>query len=339
MASKDTSIWIGDGSDHSVLKSSYEDGVSLIEFSSATKGTPFNIRLDATNNDLVPLNSFYFDIQVTDISDSTLAVGMVSKSGFLPGWKTKGYFYNGNITNGSAGLIIGFGSPIRAGDIIGVYLDRESGQCRLIFYHNQRCLGAGFALAEMNDVLYPCLHLSGKATVKFSIPKKENFPTIFKREEVVRDRVNSPYNGKWVINQALQGHDRHELSLPPNSECIITIATIDKEPSEGEVKQYQLQIKVCNSFRTSFRTVRKVDSRDQIEAFGPCVRTLMLPSPECAKMEEFIQSTIRSDFGDFMECFRTISIGEDEKLVFSGRASEISCSRYVEVFDPVESIS
>jgi len=339
MALTNTSSWIGDGSDQSVLKSSSsEDGVSTISFSSAKKGTPFNIRLDAMN-DFVQMKSFFFEIQATNTSDSSLVVGLVSKNGFLPGWKTKGYFYNGNITNGSAGLILGFGSPIKSGDTIGVYLHRESGPCRVIFYHNHRCLGDGFSLAVINDVLYPCLHLSGKATVKFPMPARDNFPTIFQREEVVHDHVNDPYSGKWVIEQALKGPDPHELFLPSNSKFIFTIAKIDKTPSNGNMQQYQLHIKICNSFRTSFRTEGKIDSRDKIEAFGPCMCTLMLPSPECAMIEGFIQSAIKSDNGVCMECFRTITKGEGEKLVLSGPTAEIKCTRYVEVFEPVESIS
>lgn len=84
-----------------------------------------------------------------------------SENRFRPGWKIKGFFYNGNCTNGSAGLIIGFGKSITVGGVVGVRLMRDdaSRKCSIIFYHNGRCLGAGFCVDDSNDEFYPCLHV------------------------------------------------------------------------------------------------------------------------------------------------------------------------------------
>ena len=58
---------------------------------------------------------------------ASLGAGLVERDGFLPGWKARGCFYNGNVTNGSAALIVGFGDRIKAGDAVGVYCRRDGG--------------------------------------------------------------------------------------------------------------------------------------------------------------------------------------------------------------------
>lgn len=155
--------WIGDGSEGGNLDVTTSTASSSITFASATQGTPFNIRLD-TNG--APMGKLYYEVKVTNMSKgASLGVGLVTEDRFQPGWKTKGCFYNGNITNGSAGLIIGFGKCIKEGDAVGVYHQRWANQCNIIFFHNGQCLGAGFSLDDNNEILFPCLHLSGSATV------------------------------------------------------------------------------------------------------------------------------------------------------------------------------
>ena len=116
--------WIGDGSEGTLDVKSSGISSSEITLASATQCTSFNARLDITC-DAREANSYY-EIKVTNMTKgSSLAVGLVTADEFQPGWKTYGYFYNGNITNGTAALIIGFGKFMKTEDEMGVYHTRS----------------------------------------------------------------------------------------------------------------------------------------------------------------------------------------------------------------------
>ena len=184
--------WIGDGTvgaTFSLKKESSSSSTTIITFGSPKRGTPFNIRLDDDpSNCLKPTDNLYFEVTLEgpEPPTGTLAVGLVSKTEFLPGWKTRGMFYNGNITNGSALKVSSFGDRLKnVGDKLGVYLlrnDSEQHTIKVIFYLNGRCLGVGFDIPSTtsNDIFYPCLHLDGKATIKYTSPS--SFPLTIDRQ-------------------------------------------------------------------------------------------------------------------------------------------------------------
>ena len=113
-------------------------------------------------------------------------MGLVSARGFKLGWANKGCFYNGNITNGSAGLIIVFGKRTDEGGIIDVYQQCTSSSslydddrnttngnsfhrsCDIKIIHNVWCLGAGFSLDDNDDLddqntIFICDHILEEA--------------------------------------------------------------------------------------------------------------------------------------------------------------------------------
>ena len=160
--------WIGDGTEGATLS---VDGSSII-FGSAKRGTPYNVRLNSSNS-AAASDNLYYEITLDEVESGNLAVGFVTPEKFLPGWKTRGLFYNGNLTNGSAGLRMGFGKFLKAGDTVGSYLVREDDNAtvKVVFYLNGRCLGPGFVVpSSSTDAFYPCLHLDGKAKVTYSAP-------------------------------------------------------------------------------------------------------------------------------------------------------------------------
>lgn len=312
--------WIGDGSEGGSVDVD-ETSSSTITFASATQGTPFNIRLD-TNDSFV--SDSYYEIKVVDMyKDASLGVGLVTADRFQPGWKTKGCFYNGNITNGSAGLVIGFGNRIKEGDTVGVFQQRGE-QCNIVFYHNGRCLGAGFSVDDNNEKFFPCLHVSGRTTVTYSTPSP---PTVFEREHANNDH-DDPYSGDWEIEQAFTGPELRELPLPENSTFKVSF-----EKAGALQDQYRISIKISNSFHTSFKISGKMEAFDKIEFTGGCISTRMMPMPGFDEVEQFISSAVRSDGG-----FQKMIVSEDGKLIMSGPTAEMICSRYFETFQPVRSI-
>jgi len=365
--------WVGDGSEGGTLQvvpqeaeathssSSISDiNSTTINFASATLGTPFNIRLqdnyDVATNDNNNFTSTtttttspiltYYTVKILSISnESSLAIGLVTPTNFQPGWKTKGYFYNGhNITNGSAALIVGFGgygSSIHVGDVLGVYYgevgdDNSSGwkrQKEVVFYHNGRCLGAGFSFDEGNyERLYPCLHLSGSATVSFSIPKSP--PKVFQREQKPRKHEDR-YSGDWLIEKAFLGPELGELPVATESRFRITLERVDGVlPSLKDGVRYYVNVKIDNTFRTSFMITSNMEAFDGIQLEGPCMSTRMMSRPDHAPMEEFVQTALSSEGRGVVKMI----VSEQGQLIMSGPTVEMICSPFVETFEPVRSI-
>ena len=158
----------------------------------------------------------YYEVRVTDASKgASIGMGLVTENRFRPGWKIRGFFYNGNCTNDSAGLIIGFGKSITVGGMVGVRLMRDdaSRKCSIIFYHNGRCLGVGFCVDDSNDEFYLCLHVSGARLFHFQF--RHHLPC-FERETSVYNH-DDPYSGDWSIEKAFVGPDLVEL---PPYDCV-----------------------------------------------------------------------------------------------------------------------
>lgn len=328
------SKWIRDGSEGGALDIYSSASTCTITFASATQGMPFNVRLERNINP--SLKDSYYEVRVTDASKgASIGMGLVTENRFRPGWKIRGFFYNGNCTNGSAGLLIGFGKPITVGDVVGVRLMRDdaSRKCSIIFYHNGRCLCAGFCVDDSNDEFYPCLHVSGGMTVSFSIPPP---PSVFERETSVRDH-DDPYSGDWSIEKAFVGPDLVELPLTTAlMRQKVSLQKVAAASSEHDAL-YQLVIKICNSFCTAFKITGKTDAFDRIEFSGPCMSTRMMPAPSFTEMERLISLALngKGDSGGFQKI-----ISSDEGwLIMSGPTFEVLCSRYAEIFEPVSSIN
>ena len=315
-----TSGWIGDGTDGATLS---VDG-SSITFGTARRGTPYNVRLDSSNsaasNFSSPTDNLYYEITLDEAESGNLAVGFVTPDKFLPGWKTRGLFYNGNLTNGSAGLRMGFGKFLNAGDTVGSYLvrDDENTMVKVVFYLNGRCLGPGFVIpSSSTDVFYPCLHLDGKAKVTYSAPA--SFPTVIDRE---RATYRDAYSGDWILNKAMTGPELHELPLPAEAKIILSFGDIDNDG------MYRLSIKVANTFNTSVKIVGQMEAFDKIEV-GPAMATRMMPPPTLELVERFME--------EGLETLYKMIVSGDGNLILTGPAAEMICKRYEKTFEPVTS--
>lgn len=273
------SKWIRDGSEGGALDVYSSASTCTITFASATQGTPFNVRLERNINP--SLKDSYYEVRVTDASKgASIGMGLVTENRFRPGWKIKGFFYNGNCTNGSAGLIIGFGKSITVGGVVGVRLMRDdaSRKCSIIFYHNGRCLGAGFCVDDSNDEFYPCLHVVEHDCFIF------NSATTFR---VLREKRQFTIMMTPTVEI---GRSRRLSSARILSSCPLTTASMRQKVSlqkvaaaSSEHALYQLVIKICNSFGTAFKITGKTDPFERIEFSGPCMSTRMMPGPALQK--------------------------------------------------------
>lgn len=318
----DATRWIGDGADGSTL--SVESAAAEISLSAAKLGTPLNARLDVPALD-PSAGSLYYEVLVGEGTEGSLGVGFVTESGFQPGWGTKGCFYNGNITNGSAGLTFGFGPTPRAGDAVGAYLQRLEGgsRCRITFYHNGRCLGAAFDMASSDgETFYPCLHLEGSGRVRYSAPG--SLPAVVEREPPVR---GDAYSGDWFIRS--MSSSARDIPLPGEPKKIVLTFAKGAGAEASHRHRHRLSARVANNIVTALSIVSKTEAFDIIEV-GPCMSTKMMPPPELEPVERFVQSAFNGGLNK-------MAISENGELALLGPTAEIVCGRHEQKFDPVAS--
>lgn len=316
LASK-KAIWLTDGSPGSTLHVSSSDEESsttmILSMEAAKQGTPLNVRLDSTDGYLK--GCYYFEVEIKE-STKSLSIGVVLKKDFKAGWKTRGMFLNGNLTNGSAGLKIGFCESPRPGDTVGVFVKRSTETVEIIFYSNGRCLGPGFRIPEPLDSLFPCLHTDGKAEVIVRVPN--SFPAIEVRQSA---SYADPYSGTWKLCKAFRGPELGEFPLPRGS--LFTF----KFDFTGE-NVYNLTLKIGNTMRTRMIVEGKIDQFDKISVNAP-VSTRMLPNLETAETERFLAVALPD--------LSKMIVSENGDLVLTGATAELICQRYEETIEPLTS--
>lgn len=307
------SEWVGDGSNGSLSVVSMAE----IWMTSEKLGTPFNVMLDGAVSLIT--GSIYFEVGLTELSGS-IAVGVVQKGEFQPGWKTKGMFYNGNVTNGSAGLIIGFGDYLKEGDKVGVLLQRlGSGAVQTVFYLNDTCLGTAFRLGagiiDPDQTFYPCLHVTGKAKIAFQVPN--DLPDESSTERKTNHEPDS-YVGDWKLEKCFTGPELGEFPLPPDHDIIFHF--------KGEAPKLEFSAKVGNNLGCSIEIVGKEEEFDKIEV-GHVMSTLMMPPPELVGVEQLL-------FQSLPTLYKMI-LSSDTSLVMTGATTELIASRYSKAFEPL----
>ena len=385
--------WIGDGTvgaTFSLKKESSSSSTTIITFGSPKRGTPFNVRLDDPNNCLKPTDNLYFEVTLVgpEPPTGTLAVGFVKSTEFLPGWKTRGMFYNGNITNGSALKISNFGNRLTTiGDKLGVYLlrtdsdsnevndtkkrsrsdEEETTRTKVIFYINGRCLGVGFDIvttttSKNDNIFYPCLHLDGKATIKYTAPS--SFPSTIDRHSTKKRNTSSddddddPYSGDWILKEVSDAATEllHlvKLPIPDGYKIILSFVKVaaamkmesTSSPSSSFLSTYRLSIKVGNTFNTTIKIIeRRIDKDDEdekidkIQVIGPTMSTRMkTPSLELQRIETFLNQQL--------DKLKELSVYYDdndnenglvEMLEMFGPHTKLEAMRYEKSFEPVTS--
>ena len=324
--------WIGDGSDGATLSaaaspSSPQDDISI---ASATRGTPFNVMFDGP----IPSTSIFFEVDIAELNGN-IAIGVVKKDEFLPGWKTKGMFYNGNVINGIAALIVGFGDDsLKANDKVGVYLQRETTSStatgvllQTVFYINGVCLGPAFRLLDDDDVnaknqkWYPCIHVSGETKINFHVP--EYLPETIERQSSVQP---GSYVGDWKLMQLSSGPELGAFPLPEGHVILLTF----HEQEAGPNHRFRLVIKVANSMNCQVEIVGKLEAFDEIRV-GRVASTMMLPSPELREVEKLIAESLPT--------LSKMILTDDNNLIMTGPTVEFIAERYSKTFEPLSTYS
>ena len=291
--------WIGDGSNGSLTQKN-----SDVTIASATRGTPFNARIDSAKAS----EDYYFQATITKLKGS-LSIGVVSKDEFLPGWKAKGMFYNGNLTNGSGALKTSWGPRFEAGDSLGVRVTPGGNALAVTYFKNGDSIGTGFQLAKNKTVFYPCLSVCGSASVVIEAPQE--LPSI-----EVPTAVASGFYGDWKLEKAWDGE--FPLTIPDRPIKFM----LSKEAKSKD--SLQMSFKVANSMNGTARLLKESETELAIES-GPFMMTMMMPPPEFRPLETLLGS----------KKMTKLALDDNAILILSGPEMKTEWSRFVRTPEPL----
>ena len=293
--------WIGDETSGELK----QDG-TFLTLKSNSPGTPFNARYDCTTPDG---QDWYFQVKLNTIpKNSCISVGVVNPEEMLPGWKTRGMFFNGNLTNGGAALVTAFGPYPKEGDSVGVFVTNNNED--VTFYVNEKCLGTGFSLGQRGGKVFcPCIHVSGEATVEFVIP--DTLPSVV----MTREQTTQGMSDEWKLIQAINETGR-AVDVPEARDIVLHL--------DESVAQFDLSIRVGNTLRC-----RAKKEEGGGVTVGPTMGTRMIPPPELQEMETFVEKSLPA--------VTSIAL-LDENLVLSKSGSQMKLvfERYVKNIKPLE---
>ena len=305
--------WVGDGTEGSEVTTS--DG-GQVTAKSASKNTPYNVRYstgDSAGAAAPPASKFSVKIEELD---GNVSVGLVTNDEFQSGWKTRGMFYNGNVTNGSAAKITNFGKYVKAGDTVGVIVTKKEDNAKTAevqFVINGKNLGLAYKLDEENGaskVFFPCVHVSG--TCKFT----------YKEEVEEKDAAAAApkgFEGDWKL--AKLDMDGNVIEFDTDEYPIIISL-------QGDPKPTKISVKVANTMNSSIEVKGGEGNALDVEIKGPMSSTMMMPSPPLDRIEPVIGETIPK------MTKMTLDVEGSKLTLTDGSGSTFTTSRHTKIFEP-----
>lgn len=303
-----TGLWLSesDGSSGEIHVENCE-----IKASSESQETPFNIMYQV---DVGSWHEAYIVIEIKELSGS-LSVGLVKASDFLPGWKTIGMFYNGNVTNGRAALMVEFGENLNSGGTVGVYSRRNETGLHVTYYRNHRCLGTAFHLGSEDDFFFPCVQVSGSVTFAYSAPAQ--VPQSIDREY---PKAMDQFLGEWKMYELIR--NSKAIDIPADATVVFNIS-----PGKSQ-HTYAVGVKVVNQIATTFEKIGKQENYDLIKV-RPVMSTRMMPPAHLWSIEKNIMESL--------EKIQKTTVVNDDDLLLIGMELELRCKRFFKVFPPLHS--
>ncbi len=212
-------------------------------------GSPMNLLCSFSS----PVTKFFYQVEILDtISNSaSISVGVVRPSELKQGWGTKGMFYNGNLTNGSAALKVGYGPYLKKEDTIIVEYTEDDNNYQVHFHVNGTCLGIAFEIAKessTSESFYPCLHVQGGIKVRTSVSLQPPVPSIHvsKNVHVLED--------DWTLVHSFEAPEGMAPIWPiscSEEDVREQTITLHMEPlsNDENTDRWILAVKVYNSLR------------------------------------------------------------------------------------------
>jgi hypothetical protein len=250
---------------------------------------------------------------------NSVSVGVCTETEFQPGYKNKGMFYNGNLTNGSAALKTSFGPYLKNDDLVVLECTTTGNSFAMTIYLNGKKIGKGFeiAMASKEQRFLPCLAVTGKVELLAKVVAEQ--PTLSAAEIAMMH----PLEGKWKIVDAKKDstgndnvvpvHDQDGNELPNQREIILDIAP---STNEGGPPSIRLSVHVFNSIGVQMQCTSNEDKTSyEVSAAGHPMTTMMMPPPPYDEVEQQLCIAITN----YWQSFRLSEVkdGEANKLTIT----------------------
>jgi hypothetical protein len=268
-------------------------------------GSPMNLIYGMT-----PTPMYYLQVTVTEMASrsSSLSVGVVRPEEFHKGYKCKGMFYNGNLTNGSAALKTSYGPFLQTGDVVVVeYVEAaEEEQVQMIVHLNGACLGTAFQVAKGESSFVPCIHVNGEMTLQAKVLSEK--PKLAPRDV-------HPLVGKWELVEAIGEGFSPIWPGGNNLEDKEMVLSIEKH----EDTAFEFSLRVYNTLNIQLQVTGNADTGFQLDgAEGKVMSTKMMPPPPFYEIETKLSNCMESGLWNSMELVPdkdNLAILDDSDLV------------------------
>ncbi|CAF3729964.1 unnamed protein product [Rotaria sordida] len=242
---------------------------------------------------------YYWQIEFLKLDkQGTVGVGLTTQDHFKAGYAIKFMEYNGNLTDGSAGLVLSFGDCIKQGDNIGILLNLTDSEMKVYLFLNGRPLGMAFYVqAPFPKPLFPVIsfNTNGKARIIHS----QQVPTSLDRQE-------KQFNG-------IEGHWKL-VDYPQHSDCTGYHFHLFKQ-DESDQNTYRLSTRVINTMNSIFHYD---PSTNQWQNYGGM--STMMGGDEDSMRKEDVISKLINDITDFKL--------KGQQLVITSNGNQVKLERY-----------
>jgi hypothetical protein len=298
--------WESDGSEADGLSSwastTDNDGESYTITGSTPRSSPMNVAYKLRSN---TTSQYFYQVNVLEMpsSSSSLSIGVVLPQEFQRGYKNRGMFYNGNLTNCGAALKTSYGPRLKEGDILILGYSEDDHDTpgvvvvRLEVYLNGYNLGTAFQVPKNGSSSFcPCVSIQGdtiKVQAKILAVLPDPLPAQAKEEK-------DPLEGKWDLLEAY--HDGQQFYPPPPDKqvdhdvkpCLVSLEK-DKE-SAGE-NLWNVAVHVCNTIMTR-KTIQASGTTKKnsysLQSHGGCRSTMMMPTPPYGQVESTMSASLQN---------------------------------------------
>lgn len=325
--------WESDGSEADGVSSwaTTSDGESCTISVSTSHGSPLNVAYNFQSNP----SQYFYQVNLLEMPSrsSNLSIGVVLPQEFQRGYKNRGMFYNGNLTNCTAALKTSYGPRLKEGDILilGYSEDAHAGVVRLEVYLNGSNLGTAFQVPKNGPSSFcPCVSIQGEIKVQAKILAVLPDPLLQAQEK------HHPLEGKWDLVEAY--HDGQQFYPPPDTvdvnPCLVSL----KKDNESHENLWNVAVRVCNTIMTH-KTIQAsgTNSNYSLQSHGGYRSTMMMPMPPYDQVESTMSVSLENAWsqmeiigsGSSATLLITSSTGDVvAKCAKAQRSSEPACTSY-----------
>jgi len=273
-------MWHDDGS--GAVKSHGEADEFVVE-GKAAGDSPVNARFSSAL-----ATGQYFEIEVRELKQGCF-VGIATEDGFAKGYKIRGLFFGGNLSEGSSLVRQNFGDRPTKGMILGALVEYDDEAVTITFYQDGRCLGPAFVAKRLTSAeIFPVVKASSDGD-RFAIRFPDTLPTGRVREPKAGSASAHFAEGNWFLKRMSVGPELGEFPLAAKMQGREVRLKVEAVGPQS----FRLFSKVANTLRAQ-ATSKEDDALKPFEGLtvGPVMSTMMMGEESVMEVEKALKDSL-----------------------------------------------